>query len=220
MSLDPRVRIIAFFLVAVSVALSRSFSAVLFFLPYLVFILFLERVKPSHFKKLIPANLFLVFIFLTVPLREALLIFVKCNLILSFLIVLVSTERFPVLIHALHHLKLPDKLVHLVFFTYRYVHIIDEEYRTFMKAAKARGFHPKTDRITYKTLSYILANLIVRSYEKSKWAYKSMVCRGFHGVFPLYYHFEMGFKDLCFLGFTFVYVGALWARYSGLKMFM
>jgi cobalt/nickel transport system permease protein len=81
-------------------------------------------------------------------------------------------------------LHVPRKLSFLFLFTYRYLHVIAEEYGRIVTAARLRGFVPATDRRTYRTYAAILAMVLVRSYDRSIRVYQAMLLRGFTGSFP------------------------------------
>lgn len=105
----------------------------------------------------------------------------KANAILLVFIALVATMPVATLGHALHRLAVPDKLVHLLLFTYRYIHVMEKEYKRLHNAAVIRGFRPRTDRHTYKTYAYLVGMLLVRSLARAERVYDAMLCRGFQG---------------------------------------
>lgn len=74
----------------------------------------------------------------------------KSNAILLIIMALVTTMNLSVLVHALNWLRMPDKIVHLLLMTHRYVFLIEQEYRRLMRAARLRGFRPGTNLHTYK----------------------------------------------------------------------
>ncbi|WP_163327941.1 cobalt ECF transporter T component CbiQ [Desulfurobacterium thermolithotrophum] len=231
--IDPRVKIIVFLLFAWGIALTPDFKEALLFIPFISILLIvtgknaLKALKPLLF-----ANTFLIFIVLSMiftyespnmlhfgflslsidGLKYGLFLFLKSNEILILMLLLLSTSSVFSIFHALHHLKLPNKLTQLLFFTYRYIYTIKDEYNIMMKAAKCRGFKPKTSIFTYKTFAYILGNLLVRSYRKADKIYKAMLCRGFKGAFPVYSHFSFSTKDIIFalLSTMFFLVVELW----------
>lgn len=104
-------------------------------------------------------------------------------------IALLSTSSIFNLIHALHHLNFPEKLIQLFFFTYRHIYTIHSEYIKLNNAIKIRGFKPKTNLNTYKTYAYLVGMMLVRSYVRSKRVYDAMLCRGFKGKFWILDHF-------------------------------
>ena len=88
-------------------------------------------------------------------------------------------------------MRAPLKLVYLFFFFYRYVSVLHEEYTSMREAMRVRCFKPHLDRHTYGSLANLIGMLIVRSFERSERIYEAMLCRGFHGHFPVIGHFHL-----------------------------
>lgn len=107
----------------------------------------------------------------------------KSNAILMALIALVATMRFATLGHALNRLRLPEKFVFLFMLTYRYIFVIEAEYRRIWRAVKIRGFYPKTSIHCYKTYAYMIGMLFIRAANRAERVYRAMRCRGFSGRF-------------------------------------
>ena len=128
----------------------------------------------------------------------ALSITLKTNAIVLATIAILGTSEVFSLAHALIHLKVPDKLVHLFFFFYRYISVLHEEYSRLKNAMLIRCFRSGTNMHTYRTYAYLVGMLIVRSYERSQRIYQAMLCRGFKGRFPVASHFRLGKVDVAF----------------------
>ncbi len=96
---------------------------------------------------------------------------------------LVATMSVATLGHTLHRLGLSDKLVHLLLLAYRYVFVIQQEYRRLLRAAKIRNFRPATNLHTYRTYAYLVGMLFVRASERARRVHLAMKCRGFEGRF-------------------------------------
>ncbi|MFC1834810.1 cobalt ECF transporter T component CbiQ [Thermodesulfobacteriota bacterium] len=214
--LDPRSKIIVVLVFSVVVALSQSIQAAMIAMVFPGVLLILARVNMWQLLlRLAVVNGFILFLWLflpfTVPGRVvytigplevhwegilfALLITLKSNAILLMVIALLGTSRLFNLVHALSHLGIPNKLVHLFFFCFRYVHVIHEEYHRLMDAAKIRGFKPASNMHTYKTYAYLMAMLLVRSFDRSQRILSAMKCRGFNGRLYILHHYEMGRGD-------------------------
>jgi|GEM_PF-5659417 len=73
-------------------------------------------------------------------------------LAIVFPMVLIVAAR----INALSHMGIPDKLVHIFFFCFRYIHVIHEEYHRLAKAMKIRSFQARSDIHTYRTYAYLV----------------------------------------------------------------
>jgi cobalt/nickel transport system permease protein len=122
----------------------------------------------------------------------------KANAIVLATIAILGTSEVFSLAHALVHIKIPDKLIHLFFFFYRYISVLHEEYTRLKNAMAIRSFRPRTNIHTYKTYAYLVGMLIVRSYERAQRIYKAMLCRGFNGNFNIMSHFKLKKIDMVF----------------------
>ena len=211
--LDPRIRLLSAGVFSIVVALSRNFQ-VLTAAVLIAFILIILTQLPAReiIKRMILVNSFIVLLWLALPLTFqgpgaiqlgpvtfykagiilAAQITLKSNAILLALIALVTTMNFSLLGYALNWLHVPDKIVHLLLMTYRYVFVIDQEYQRLIRAARIRGFRPGTNLHTNKTYAYIVGMLLVRSVIRADRVYKAMLCRGFKRKFYCLCHFEAG----------------------------
>jgi len=214
---DPRVKILLALGYAVIVAVTYHFRLLAAAALFAVGCLWGSGLSPSYMgRRLAVVNLFLILVLVTLPFTTpgpcllslgplkasttggllTLLIFLKSNLIVLTTTALLSSSPVFALAHALHHLRVPDKLVQLLFFTFRYLHVIEREFYRLKEAALLRGFVPKTNLFTYRTIAYLVGSLLVRSYDRSQRVYEAMLCRGFSGTFPVYRHFSWHRRDL------------------------
>jgi len=107
----------------------------------------------------------------------------KSTAILLLLLSLVGTLDGATLGHALERLRTPKKLVHLLWLTYRYIFVIEAEYRRMRRAARLRGFRPGTNLHTYRTMGWLVGMLFVRSAGRADRVAQAMRLRGFTGRF-------------------------------------
>jgi cobalt/nickel transport system permease protein len=114
------------------------------------------------------------------------------------IISLLTTTTMSNLIHALYRLKVAEKLIYLFFFVYRYLHIIKKEYNSLNEAMLMRAFKAKTNLHTYKSYAYLIAMLLIKSYERSQKVYEAMICRGFKGKFIFFDDFKIKKVDILF----------------------
>ena len=144
----------------------------------------------------------------------ALSISLKCNAIILANLALLSTSTIFSLAHALAHFRVPTKMVQLIFFSWRYFHVIDSEFHRMKQAIKVRGFEPGSNLHTYRTYAYLIGTLFIKSLERGERVYKAMLCRGFDGTFWLLSHFRLQRRDICLAGFTsaylFLIIGVEW----------
>ena len=217
--LDPRMKIITAFIYAVVVALSSRFAALLAALAVSVVLIVLARLPLKKvLSRLGMANSLILFLWIFLPFtyqgkvwftlgplqgtREgvvfALLITLKCNAILLALIALLATTPIVALGHAMGLLRIPDMLIQLFLFTYRYIHVIFQEHDRFTKAMKTRGFVPRTNTHTYRSYAYLVGMLLVRSYDRAERIHKAMLCRGFRGKYHTLSQFSVTRGDVAY----------------------
>jgi cobalt/nickel transport system permease protein len=67
--------------------------------------------------------------------------------------------------------------------SYRYIAVIEDEYKRLLRAAKFRGFRPKTNFHSYKTFAYLAGMLFVRASLRAQRVHQAMLCRGFNQKF-------------------------------------
>ncbi len=218
-SLDPRVRLAMAALFSICVALVRTPFAAGAALVLAGAILGLSRPPAALlFRRIALVNVFVLFLWLTVPLtmpghpyaglgpltfsREGIelvwLVTLKSNAILLTFLALATTMDSPTMGHALDRLGVPSKLVFLFLFTYRYLHVIADEWQRLVTAARLRGFVPRTGMHTYRTTGHLLAMVLVNSFDRSGRVYQAMILRGFEGRFVSVVHFQARTRDALF----------------------
>jgi cobalt/nickel transport system permease protein len=217
---DPRARIVAAVGFSLVVALlANHFPALAVALIVAVLGVVLARLSPpAVLRRLAVFNLFVLLLLVVLPLsaegppllalgpiafsQEGFLlaakIALKGNAIILALMVLLGTIEVTVLGHALSHLRVPDKLAHLLLFTVRYLDVLHREYLRLAAAIKVRGFRPRISRHTYRTYGYLVGMLLVRSFDRSERIVAAMKCRGFRGRFYLLDHFAFSWRDVPF----------------------
>jgi len=214
--LDPRVKFVAAVLFSFEVALAGDPRGLLPAVPFPLVLLVLARLDPwAVLRRLLLVNGFILFLWIFIPFgvkegpalqvwffrlpEEAVrlcgLITLKANLIVAASIALLSTTPILSLVHALRHLYFPDKLVQVLFFCWRYLPVLEEEFSRLLHAMKVRGFEPRTDLHTYRSYGYLVGSLLVRAADRSERVYQAMVCRGFEGKFWMLDHFRMAPGD-------------------------
>jgi len=219
-SLDPRVKIIVAILFSVVVAVSSNFLALLPALAVSLFLIILARLSMRRvFYRLLLVNGLILFLWLFLPFtyqgealftigplvgtKEGVLyasqITVKCNAILLAMIALLATIPVFSLGHAMNELCFPDKIVHLFLFTYRYIHVIFQEYRRLINAMKMRAFVPGTNMHTYRSYAYLVGMLLVKSYDRAERIHRAMLCRGFNGKYYTLSRFSIKIGDILYL---------------------
>lgn len=217
--LDPRLKIVVAFITAFIIALTNDLITLYCFLFLAIILIINSKIKPKFlFKKLLMINFFIIIIWIFIPftfpgevlftfgklsltaegINYALKITLRSNSIMLLIISLLTTNTMSDIIHALYRLKVAEKLIYLFFFVYRYLHIIKKEYNSLNEAMKMRAFKAKTNLHTYKSYAYLIAMLLIKSYERSQKVYEAMICRGFKGKFIFFDDFKIKKIDILF----------------------
>jgi cobalt/nickel transport system permease protein len=216
---DPRFRVVFASLYSVVIALARDFQ-ILTGAIVVSFLLVILAQLPAReiLKRLFAINTFILMLWLILPvtfhgavafklgplpvysngITMAAQITLKSNAIVLALIALIATMNFSILGYSLNWLQVPDKIVHLLLMTYRYIFLIEQEYQRLIRAARIRGFQPGTNLHTYKTYASIVGMLLVRSSLRADRVYKAMLCRGFRRKFYCLHEFESGGREWVF----------------------
>jgi len=241
-ALDPRGKLLACLALSLVAAVASSPAAPLVILAVgLVLTLFSRPPWRILVVRLGTVNAFVFFLWLVLPVtapglpwhwfwgvpitREGValagLITLKTNAIFLCILSLVATTPAPALARSMRVLRIPDKFSFLFLFTYRYLHVIAEEYGRLVTAARLRGFVPATNRRTYRCYAALVAMVLVKSFDRSQRVYQAMLLRGFTGTFPSLTRFSPGPGDVVFgLAILAVLGGALgldcwWGRGHG-----
>lgn len=228
--LDPRGKVLVAGLFAVIVAVARCYPCVLAGLGLSLLGIALARLPLKKVTvRLLLVNGFVLVLWFVLPLtypgdtmfflgplsvsREGLLltglITLKSNTIILALIALVATVPVITLGQAMHMMRFPDKLCHLLLFTYRYLDVFEQEFHRLLQAMKIRGFQPRTNLHTYRSYAYLAAMLLVRSYDRADRVFDAMLCRGFHGIFYSLRTFSWHRRDGTFVVFALLALAAL-----------
>jgi cobalt/nickel transport system permease protein len=228
--LDPRVKFVVAVLFSVVVAVADRYGCLAVAACFALVLLVVARLALKEvFLRLLAVNVFIIFLWLFLPftyggeelftvgplqasrdgIAYALLITAKSNTIIVALIALLATTPIITLGHALSHLYVPNKLVHLLFFTVRYLQVLHSEYERLRNAMKIRGFTPRSNLHTYKTLAYLIGMLLIKSFDRADRIRKAMLCRGFHGEFYVLGHFDLQRSDLLFFAVTILVISGM-----------
>ncbi len=203
---DPAVKILGALLLTLIIAVSSSLAAPVAGLVLGLMLAAAARLPSGPLcKRLLAVNLFTLLLWITLPLTGggeavtplgpldlstggiglALLITFKTNGIVLILTALAATSSILEIGHSLERLHLPHKLILLLLTTYRYLGLIEEEYRRLRRSAALRCFSKTTSLHTYRTYGYLIGMTLIRSYDRSRRIHKAMLMRGFQGYFPL-----------------------------------
>jgi len=128
-------------------------------------------------------------------------IIIRSWLSVQIAILLVAVTRFPDLIHALEHLRVPAILTTIIAFLYRYLFVLVDEVYRLLRARESRSAAAPGKRSGGGVLwrariaGNMAGQLFLRSYERSDRIYNAMVARGYAGHMRTLNPHEMKSKD-------------------------
>ena len=102
-------------------------------------------------------------------------------------VLLTATTRFPDVLHALRHLRVPAVLVAIIAFMYRYLFVLADEAQRLLRARAARSARlPGTTgggSLGWRAavVGHMAGQLFVRSLDRSERVYHAMQARGYRG---------------------------------------
>lgn len=218
-AIDPRLRIVSACLFGVTVVALSSLPALILALALSLRLLRLSRLPVRQtLRRMAMMDGFIFFMLALLPftvpgdaiftlwgmtaswqgLLNAAEIGLTANAVILALMTLVGTLEPVTLGHALHRLRCPETLVHLLLFTIRYIEVLREEYLRLRAAMKVRGFRPGTNWHTYRSFGYLVGMMLVRAIERSERILDAMKCRGFSGRIVLLHDFALARRDYVF----------------------
>ena len=114
-------------------------------------------------------------------------IVIRSWLSVQMALLLVGTARFPDIVHALEHLRVPTILTTIIAFLYRYLFVLADEVFRLLRAREARSAAVAGSRsggsVAWRAgvAGSIAGQLFLRSYERSDRVYNAMLARGYTG---------------------------------------
>jgi cobalt/nickel transport system permease protein len=114
-------------------------------------------------------------------------IFCRAWISVQMAVLLTATTRFPDLLHALRHLRIPAIFVSILAFMYRYLFVLADEVARLMRARAARSAQlpgqPAGRSVWWRAAvaGQMVGQLLVRSMERSDRVFQAMLARGYQG---------------------------------------
>lgn len=214
---DPRAKVVCLLILIVSIVLINEinvlllgfFSSVMFVLLCKIPISFiLKRLRWVLFFTLalltiIPTtssgDVIFSFWFITVTIQGlflAITISLKALSAALLVFTIVSTMPFIVFVKALEQLKIPNTLIQLLSFIYRYLFVISDEFHTTRMSIQSRSFNKKNFIYTIKILGSLIAMILIRSYERGERIRDAMISRGYRGKIKTLNSFKLQHMDI------------------------
>lgn len=79
---------------------------------------------------------------------------------------------------------LPRALIQMVLLCHRYLFVFQEEIHSMQRSMRVRGFTPRTNLATMRTMGNCFGMLFIRSFERTERIYEAMLSRGYQGHMP------------------------------------
>ncbi len=218
-SVDPRWKLISFFLLVLSVSLLRELICSLLALILAFLLAGLGRL-PLRWTliRLFALMLLLSPFVLSIPffipdpqqpqlpfyvpswpgIRFALLILCKGVTLVTLMLILLTSAPMDHLLKAARALGMPGIIVYLFLMTYRYLFLLIEEFGRLRIALRIRGFRNRANLHSYRVLGRVLGILLIRSHERGERVAQAMRCRGFNGEFRALVEFRTQMRDVVF----------------------
>jgi len=114
-------------------------------------------------------------------------IVIRSWLSVQMAILLVAAARFPDIVHALEHLRVPSILTTIIAFLYRYLFVLADEVFRLLRARESRSASVAGSRSggsvawRARVAGNMAGQLFIRSYERSDRVYNAMLSRGYTG---------------------------------------
>lgn len=171
-----------------SFKLSLTYSIYIFMLfPVLLIIFLKKKYILQTLKKLLFLNVFLVLVFLSLwffgKTNEAVIVFIRSNLILFFTLLLFSNLSIYEISIGIQNLKLSNKLSSLFYFSTKFIKSFKDDFYKLEKTLLARGFRKNNSLFTYQTYANIVALLFINAFNNSDNLQKAIISRGYKNKF-------------------------------------
>ena len=206
--LSPQSKILATFLIVLSIAFSRvtnPFQIISHGLIVLLIVRYSQIPLKTYLKRLtidIPFILFALFLpFLSSSNNDVVFTFLSFNIYetgllemsailfkatagVSMGIVLTAVTTNIELIYGLQKLRLPSIIIAIMSFSIRYIDVFIDEFKRVKISMQSRGYIEKGIK-TLLPIAYASGAMLIRGYERGERVYLSMISRGFKGSIQL-----------------------------------
>jgi len=200
--MDIRAKIISILAAALIISTCRTIHAALISAAFTFLLTFLSGIDPAYYlRKVYYPLIFLIPLFLFLPFSSggevllpiwifniykegiliSLLISIKVISIIILINIMISTATFRDTAAALRTLKIHDKMLNIILFTYRYFFVFFEALRKMRVALTLRGSKNRSTLKSLGTSANLAGSILVRSYEQTERIYQAMLLRGYSG---------------------------------------
>ena len=143
--------------------------------------------------------------------ERAIALLAKAAGVVTLVLVLLATAPLQDTFKAAQSLRIPAWLVHLGLMSYRYLHLLGDEFSRLRTALRVRGYRNRARLHSYRTIGQVAGTLLVRGHERSERVAQAMRCRGFDGQFRSLHQGQTRAADVVFFAVVILAAGTLLA---------
>jgi cobalt/nickel transport system permease protein len=201
-SMDIRAKIISILAAALIISSCRTIPAALISAAFTLLLTLLSGITLKFYlKKIYYPVIFLIPLFVFLPVSSggetifsagpvniysdgifiSTLICIKVITIIILINIMISTATFRDTAAALRKLRVHDKMLNIILFTYRYFFVFFEALRKMKIALTLRGSEKRSTVKSLGTSANLAGSILVRSYEQTERTYQAMLLRGYSG---------------------------------------
>lgn len=200
--MDIRAKIISILAAALIISSCRTIPAALISAAFTFLLTLLSGIPLDYYlRKIYYPLIFLIPLFIFLPFSSggevllsigifnvytdgifiSLLISIKVISIIILVNIMISTATFRDTAAALRTLKIHDKMLNIILFTYRYFFVFFEALRKMRVALTLRGSGKRSTIKSLGSSANLAGSILVRSYEQTERIYQAMLLRGYSG---------------------------------------
>lgn len=200
--LDPRAKIVSFLVLIFSVVIIPELKLAMLGLGISIFFLISSRLPLSFvYQHVRWVFLFILPFIIIMPftvsgkvafqilglgvtyegIRYGFLVAIRAVSAVLLIFPMMGTMKFNESIKALYDIKVPNSLVQMLMFTYRYIFTFSEEFSRMRNAMASKGFTLKTNFETVSTIGKAVGMLFIRAFDRAERVYQAMLSKGYTG---------------------------------------
>ncbi len=120
------------------------------------------------------------------------------------------TTNFFDFIKGLEKLRLPNILIQLLTFGFRYSFLLNQEAERLNRARESRSFGKMKKKELLKVVSQLIPHLFFRTFARSERVYAAMLARGYEGKLPGITSLKFKTADILFISLSTILLTASW----------
>jgi len=203
-TMDPRLKVFLAAALALSAATAKNWSSLGALLAFSILLLFLGRIPlASVMKRLALLDGLMLVLWITLPLSgggervplgicslsmegvvmAGTITLRSYTVVLGFTSLLGTTPIYRTM-NALRFFRMPEKLVLLLHFTYRYAHVFFDEASKLHRSMTLRAFEPGFNLRTLRAYGNLMGMILLKALNRAERVSAAMELRGFNGTFP------------------------------------